>query len=239
MKNLLTLLFLISLFSACAEKMTPSLLLKKSIEYHDPQGVWDNSDILLTLEQERPDTNVRDKNLVHINNKNGNFEVKKQVEDGLMVRGMQNGKCVQKINDEDPSPEMVEKYRLTCERSEMFKNYYTYLYGLPMKLRDPGTVLGDEILEMSFQEKDYNTIRVTYEEGVGTDIWYFFFDKETHALSGYKFYKDESKNDGEYITLAGEEVVNGIKIPKTRAWYFNNNGEYLGTDILVSGKSFE
>ncbi|MCR9287175.1 MAG: DUF6503 family protein [Bacteroidetes bacterium] len=238
MKNLLTFLVFSSLFVSCEEKIIPALLLEKSIQYHDPRGVWDNSDLLLTLEQERPDTNVRDQNYIHINNKNDNFELTKLIPNGVILRGIQNGKCIQKHNGEAPSPEIVEQYRLTCERSEMFRNYYTYLYGLPMKLKDPGTILGDEVLEMSFQGKVYNTIRVTYEEAVGTDTWYFFFDKETSAMSGYKFYKDESKNDGEYIILEGEEVVNGIKIPKKRRWYYNNDDTYLGTDILVSGKSF-
>lgn len=238
MKNLLLFLILSSLFFSCGKKLTPSLLLEKSIQYHDPNGVWESSDLLLTIEQTRPDNNGKEQNFIHINNKNGNFELTKMIPGGVILRGVQDGKCVQKHNGEPPSPEIIEQYRLTCERSELFKNYYTYLYGLPMKLKDPGTILGEEILEMSFQGKDYNTIKVTYTEGVGSDTWYFFFDKKTNAMSGYKFYKDESKNDGEYITLEGEELVNGMKIPKIRAWYYNNDGGYLGTDILVSGKSF-
>jgi hypothetical protein len=48
----------------------------------------------------------------------------------------------------------------------------------------------------------------------------------------YQFFRDESKNDGEYILLTEEVVVNGIKMPKNRAWYYNKNDGYLGTDIL-------
>ena len=48
----------------------------------------------------------------------------------------------------------------------------------------------------------------------------------------YQFFHDESKNDGEYILLTDEEIINNIKMPKIRAWYTNKDNEYLGTDIL-------
>jgi hypothetical protein len=50
----------------------------------------------------------------------------------------------------------------------------------------------------------------------------------------YQFFHDESKNDGEYILLTGEETINNIKMPKVRAWYYNKDQGYLGTDILSS-----
>ena len=48
----------------------------------------------------------------------------------------------------------------------------------------------------------------------------------------YQFYHDETKNDGEYILLTEEEIINGIKMPKNRAWYTNKDNMLLGTDIL-------
>ena len=51
----------------------------------------------------------------------------------------------------------------------------------------------------------------------------------------YQFYHDEAKNDGEYILLTDILEVNGINMPKTRAWYYNKNNDYLGTDVLLKG----
>ena len=93
-----------------------------------------------------------------------------------------------------------EKYRLNCQRAKMFRDYYAYLYGLPMKLKDAGTIVDKEVYATSFQGKECLSIRVTYEEAVGEDIWYFYFDKNSYALIGYRFYHEEEKNDGEYIT---------------------------------------
>ena len=48
----------------------------------------------------------------------------------------------------------------------------------------------------------------------------------------YQFFHDETKNDGEYILLSGIEIIDGIKMPKVRAWYTNKEEKYLGTDTL-------
>ena len=47
----------------------------------------------------------------------------------------------------------------------------------------------------------------------------------------YQFFK-ETKDSGEYILLSDLETINEIKFPKTRAWYYNKNDDYLGTDTL-------
>jgi hypothetical protein len=67
---------------------------------------------------------------------------------------------------------------------------------------------------------------------VGKDIWYFYLDKTTAQLRHYQFYHDEAANDGEYILLSGEANIEGIKMPKERAWYMNGDDRYLGTDFL-------
>ena len=101
-----------------------------------------------------------------------------------------------------------------------------------MKIKDPGAVLDDKVQTKTFKGKEYLVLKVGYEEGVGNDVWYFYFDPKTYAMEVYQFYHDESKGDGEYILLQGLEEVNGIKMPKTRAWYYNKDDKYLGTDIL-------
>ena len=113
------------------------------------------------------------------------------------------------------------------------RDYYVYLYGLPMKLKDPGTQLEDKVYTKSLNGESFLCLKVTYDAAVGKDSWYFYFDKKTYAMRHYQFYHDESKNDGEYILLSGEEIVQGIKMPKTRAWYTNQANAYLGTDVLT------
>ena len=54
----------------------------------------------------------------------------------------------------------------------------------------------------------------------------------------YQFYKtddsgSEKTDSGEYILLSEEAMVNGIKMPKVRAWYYNKDEKYLGTDTQI------
>jgi hypothetical protein len=131
----------------------------------------------------------------------------------------------------------AETHRLTCERASMYRDYYSYLYGLPMKLRDAGTKIGPVAEKRTFKGKEYLVLKATYDEQVGSDTWYFYFDPATYALEAYQFYHEESKNDGEYILLQDLENVSTLKMPRIRAWYYNKNDQYLGTDTLLDPAS--
>jgi hypothetical protein len=72
------------------------------------------------------------------------------------------------------------------------QNYYTYLYGLPMKLKDPGTIISSVVNRKDFLGKEY-LLKVKYEESIGTDSWYFYFEPKTYAFKIYQFYHDETK----------------------------------------------
>ena len=101
-----------------------------------------------------------------------------------------------------------------------------------MKLKDKGTITHEKVIRKKFKDKDYLVLKVTYTKEVGKDTWYFYFNPKTYAMEVYQFFKDESKKDGEYILLTDLETINDIKMPKNRAWYYNKNDGYLGTDIL-------
>ena len=125
-----------------------------------------------------------------------------------------------------------KKYRVNPDRPNMYYNYYSYLYGMPMKLKDEGTNIEPDYEILEFYGKNYFRIKVTYDPKVGTDTWYFYFNTTTYALEAYQFFKDESKNDGEYILFEGLKEINQIKVPRRRAWYYNKDEKFLATDVL-------
>ncbi|CAM1345505.1 conserved hypothetical protein [Tenacibaculum amylolyticum] len=100
-----------------------------------------------------------------------------------------------------------------------------------MKLKDSGTIIHDKIERKTFKGKEYLVLKATYDANVGKDTWFFYFNPKTYAMEVYQFYK-QAPDSGEYILLSGEETINGIKMPKTRAWYYNKDDGYLGTDTL-------
>ena len=208
-------------------------LVERAIVHHDPHGRWGNARFEMRFRETRPDGSER-RTRVRFDDQQRSFEILTERE-GAEIEGLLAGdECVITL---DGSTEFTDqerdKYRLTCDRIEWLRNYYTYLWGMPMKLRDPGTRIDSQVTEASYQQQKVWTVRVTYDEEVGSDVWYFHFDQETSALVGYRFYHDEAKNDGEYIVLEGETDASGMRIPTTRRWYTNAEGRHLGDDILV------
>lgn len=241
MKTLYLLLFIVPL-QITSQSLSGEQLLYKSMAYHDSNGYWSTFIGAFNVTMETPNSSDR-KSTIFINLSDEEFFLAAKRDTIVTEYKLQKDKCSFTLNGQsDISDELAETHRLSCERANMYKNYYTYLYGLPMKLTDPGTNVHDTVERKTFKGKDYLVLKVTYDEGVGSDIWYFYFNPETYAMEVYQFFKtDDSGNlkpdSGEYILLTGEEVISGIKMPKTRAWYYNKDDKYLGTDILSALKS--
>ena len=214
-------------------------LLSKSIQYHDPQGQWPTFQAQLFFEQTRLYSDKKETSDVILDLPNSYFKSIDRRRGNIIEREVNKTVCQTTLNgSSDFSEADKEKHRLTCERAKMFRDYFSYLYGLPMKLKDTGTIIDPTVYQTQFQGKDCLSMRVTYEPSVGDDIWYFYFHPTTYALIGYRFYHVEAKNDGEYITLDEEITVQGIKIPQNRHWYYNKNKQFIGADFLVRGVAF-
>ncbi len=230
MQRLTLLLFLLSSTFSFAQ-LTGDQLLNKAIEYHDPQGKWDSFSGTLFVTMETPKRPDRDSE-IQIDLPNEFFKVKATQGGNTTIYSVDKGKCSIQFNGNTPTDEEKKENNLSCDRANLYKNYYTYLYGLPMKLKDKGTKIDPKVETKTFKGKEYLVLKVTYDEAVGSDIWYFYFDPKTYAMEVYQFFKKDQPISGEYILLSGMQTVNGIKMPKTRAWYYNKDDKYLGTDVL-------
>jgi len=229
-------IFILVMNFSC-ENLTSSNILKKAIKYHDPGNKWNSFNGILNVTMNSPNQSNRDSEIT-INLPENYFQLI-AIRDSITTRyTIAKEKCTFALNDSTQVfPETAKQYNLNCERANLYKNYYTYLYGLPMKLKDIGTHLDKNVENKNFKGKDYLVLKVTYDEAVGSDIWYFYINPETYAMEVYQFFKTddngEQKNDsGEYILLTEEHLINNIKMPKNRAWYYNKDDGYLGTDIL-------
>ena len=232
MKKLTTLLIILIAFKGYSQEITGQQLLEKAIQYHDPNGTWNTFIGTLFVTMETPKSPKRESEIT-IDLPNQLFSV--TATSGKNTSEYHIDKDQIKIGfngDENPSEAILKKNRLSKDRAKMYQNYYTYLYGLPMKLKDEGTIIHNKVERKTFKGKQYLVLKATYKKEVGKDTWYFYFNPKTFAMEVYKFFHDESKNDGEYILLTEEETINGVKMPKKRAWFMNKDDKYLGTDIL-------
>lgn len=223
-------------YSDCYAQELPTarVLLDRSLDYHDPQGAWYSVNHTIELLSKRPSGDDR-LTTVLLSHKEGMFGMEMS-RDGLDIStSTKDGECKATVDGSTTyTQEQEEKYRLQCDGINRWRDYHGYMLGLPMKLKDAGTILDPTARKDTFIGKEVYALKVTYESSVGEDTWYFYLDPSNYALIGTRFFHDESKNDGEYIIFEGEESHNGIRLPKKRKWYYNSNEEFLGEDEIVA-----
>lgn len=221
------------------QELSGSELLDKAIAFHDPNGNWNTFKGGFTVTMTTPNSSDRTTEIVlDFPEQFYSSTVKK--DGNTIIYTLKKDSCSLMLNGSKEIPKAVQdSLRITCDRAKMMRNYYSYLYGLPMKLKDEGANIYETVQKKTFKNKEFLVLKVDYAETIGTDTWYFYFDPKTYAMEVYQFYKDESQKDGEYILLTDTMDVNGIKMPKKRAWYYNKDDGYLGTDILTIAKKLE
>ena len=239
MKKIILYLFSLCLTSQFfGQEMTGIQLLEKAIEFHDPNGNWATFAETFHITMKTPAKPDRN-STIHIDLQNEYFSQYVAQDKNSIEYTIDKEDCRILYNGKTPSEKEKTSNNLSCDRAVMYQNYYTYLYGLPMKLKDAGTIIDENIILKEFNGENYLVLKVTYEKEVGKDTWYFYFDPSTFAMEIYQFYHEEEKNDGEFILLSGLETVSGIKLPKKRNWYYNKNKKYLGTDSLYIGQRYD
>jgi len=235
--------------AATAEETTSAAeVLERSIAFHDPEGLWDDGSFVLAIDEARPDGGGRWTEL-RIDNGAGTFAVRSEhrrrvegaegdepaFEEHVTETALDGDRLIRARLDgsADFSAEEAERFRLTEERARWMRNYYLYLWGLPMKLQDPGTRAAPEARRTEWRGRDAWEVKVTYDPEVGGDLWYFYFDPEDYRLVGYRFHHDATETDGEYIPLEGLVEVGGLRLPAARSWYTVADDRLLGTDTLL------
>lgn len=207
--------------------------LDKVIAHHDPNNNWPTfkGDLVVTMSTPNKEDRVTD---IHIDIPKSIFVLSNTVDGKKRTTKIINDSVSFFIYDKEiRNTSEKKKLKFNKERALFMRNYYTYLYGLPMKLKDKGTIVDPKLYSKTINKKWYKVIKVTYDKEVGKDTWYFYFNPKSLDMEMYQFFHDESKNDGEYILLSNTEIINGVRMPAVRAWYTNKDDKLLGTDVLT------
>jgi hypothetical protein len=235
------LLALLPLFLSPAVLPTAEELVERSTAHHDPRGVWESRAVEITAEVQLAERLATERGYaartdrVRIHEAAGEFHYRSQkgadvIEifgDGVAFNAKLNGSTEISAADR-------EKHGLGAGRLVRWRDYFGYMFGMPMKLSDPGTKLDPDVDRVEFAGREVLALRVTYSPEVGGDVWYFYFDPQSYALVGCRFYHDEAQNDGEYIVFEGEISGGGLTLPKRRLWHMNRDGEFIASDEIVS-----
>ncbi|PZX55819.1 DUF6503 family protein [Algoriphagus chordae] len=209
---------LLLMISSCASdkfsmELTGQELIEKSIDYHDPNGNWNSLKATFVLEDSLPAPRSSRSYSFSLDNSQS-----------IMSYKIDGTSYV--VHHDSLQVQMGD---ITLDRALRSRNYYTFLWGLPMKLQDSGTTIETLATMEELDGKDYHVVRVPYEK----DVWYFYLEPETYRMAAYKFYQDEPNQKGEIIYLKGMAEFEGMKIPANRSWYRTEKPEFLGTDKLI------
>jgi len=216
-------------------EINPDSLLRRSIRYHDPKGAWTTKTHLLQLSESRPSGTVRHTRLT-LYPDGEQFDLHQvRGKDKVQMRYLNDNFSFSHQGRTDIDDNTADRLNLNRKSTLMMRDYYSYLYGLPMKLRDPGAQIRPEVYKVWYDGRELLEMEVSYAPDTGEDVWRFYFNPETFVLSGYAFFSEnEGPAGGEFILLEGEAEVSGMKLPAKRHWYLKKDGLYLGTDELLN-----
>ncbi|MEM9721306.1 MAG: DUF6503 family protein [Bacteroidota bacterium] len=212
-------------------------LLARSIQYHDPENQWERFKGTVYLQGKLP-MGKSTYSVLAFNNEYEFYKSTRRIEGKMVTGGVSKGGCFANIDgNQNLDLPAVEYFHLTCEEILNLRNYHVHMVGLPMKLKEAGITVGEEVHLVTFQGVPSLEMRVQYETDQHAGTWLYYFHPRTYALKGYRFasVKRDQKSSGEYVVLEKELEIDGVRIPKVRRW-FTDSHIALGTDELMDGK---
>ncbi|PZX61272.1 hypothetical protein LV84_00260 [Algoriphagus ratkowskyi] len=210
--------FLFFIISACSSAPTGKQVLKKSIDFHDPNNKWNS-----LLES------------IHVKS---DFVYPSISLDSLII-GLDNAKQLisyhnltlgQEILFSDSTCLVISGSK-SCEQSAWTKNFYHFILGLPMTLQNEDGIVHEFVADTSFYQKPSYRVRIDFEK----EKWHFYFDKADFQLVGFAFNKNfESK--AEEIRTDDLIDIDGMNLIKSRSWWITTDSlapTYSGKDEII------
>ncbi|MCT4628781.1 DUF6503 family protein [Winogradskyella sp.] len=115
--------------------------------------------------------------------------------------------------------------------AKFYKGLMMYFYAMPFIVGDNG-IIYEETESLTFEGKTYPGILISYESGIGAspdDQYKIYFDDNTGEMVWLAytvtFGKNEKSTNFSFIRYNDWLIINGLKLPKSIAWYQVENNE--------------
>ncbi|MEM8900368.1 MAG: DUF6503 family protein [Bacteroidota bacterium] len=236
MKPLLLILSLLWAISCAGPGMlTSEQVLEASRSFHDPNQAWESATLSLRIQEPRIQNPTRYSNLL-LNNADGSFSLERNRDEHISTHIVNsNGEGSVLFNGSaDIDSQYVAAYRLSPERSLGYRGFYEFMYGLPMSITEERTKSISPLNAAFFNDKACYQIEVELVEPLISAHWYLYFRESDFRMEGVEIFFPDEPEKGEKIIFDHLAEINGMKIPRIRNWYELSNGDYSGSDIIVS-----
>lgn len=232
MKNEYLFYFLIILFFSCNNAQNrPSSIAESTISYpeainkvfdsHGGLDIWKNQK-LMTYEIKRDNGN--EKQIIDLENR------RERIEGQDFKMGFDGADFWLEADS-------------TFKRNPIFyKNLIFYFYAMPFVLADPG-INYQQTEDLIFENTNYPGFRISYNENIGVspeDEYFIHYDPQNYEMKwlGYTvtYYTKEKSDKVKYIRYDDWEMIDGLKLPGSLAWYTIEDGK---PDTLRNRVEFE
>ncbi len=212
---------------------TAEEILEKSIQYHDPTGVWD------TYKGKMHHVTVLGQNYVvtetiEFDKANDYYLSTAYQNFGTIKRGINKGQHFFSLDDDTIiSQQIKDNWGLSSSGINWYKNQHLGHFGMPMLLKTAGMTVAKKAEIVKFDGRDCYALTFTgVPEKVIDPIFentsILYIDPSTFCLRGYNWMIDE--NTKFTAVLSGEISINGLKIPHIICLY-NAKGEHGSSSI--------
>lgn len=194
---------------------TASEIMEKCIQFHDPEGKWENYSGALHLKHVRENGASAGFEIIEIDVKDDFYKLIFNYNNGTeVIKGTKNGEYFYSINgNSNPTQDDIAKYGLTNQQIDLWKTWHYFHFGKMMHMKRCGMVLQEKVTENAF---DYEIVFLGEKNKVTNPSWEGEYklkvNKESFALVGMVFSFDNRLFNIEYIGFFNN---NGIQINKT------------------------
>lgn len=218
--NVLHSLILLTALYSCIttvpqKKLSSSDIISKSIKFHDPNNNWRKINATMNFSSSFSfNDSIPEALELSFNTKENYFRYLNH--DRKVDIEYHGDSCT--LNSENGS----------CSGYSWTSKFYPYIWGLPMKLKDPGVIPNKGFDKVAFQGDSVWQVQVNYE----AENFWFFFNPNDFQLKGFKFIKNDSTGKGEIVILKGIKEFKGIRFPQHRTW-LHLDSSLIGTNEFI------
>ena len=196
-----------------------------SIKHHDPKGNWSqfNSTIESFSKVDRGGETLEESNRnFKMDNGKSYFYLLTSVAEHPLEITIEDDNCTTTWEKKNLTTAEQNRYINNCAYGLNFRNYYRYLVGLPMVLKDDEAIIKPEVEDSNIEGKSYKKITVNYAPLNSNPTWEFYIDPTDGKLIRsvfIRFNNSAAPATGEIIDYPDHQTFQDIKLPKKMLWY--------------------
>ena len=215
--------------------LTSEQVLEASKSFHDPDQAWENATLSLRIQEPRIQNPTRYSNLL-LNNADGSFSLDRNRDEHVSTHivSSEGEGSVLFNGSADIDSQYVATYRLSPERSLGYRGFYQFMYGLPMVIKEESIKSMSPLSAAFFNDIACYQVEVELENSLISPHWRLFFREGDFRMEGVEIFFPDEPEKGEKIIFDHLAEIIEMKLPRIRNWYELSNGEYSGSDIIVS-----